>query len=833
MSTLDNFKSEARRWLKALRAGDRAARERLERSYPKAPAAPTLRDVQHALALEHGCESWIDLRSRISTGAFGAPPSPLTNLLVAASKGDAATVAAVADAHPRIISDRGTLPGHTGLRTALHFGVHHLDVVQTLLARGANPNISDEGDNAMPLHFAVERGDLRIVRLLVEHGADTIGTGDGHELEVIGWATCFGKGDPELVNYLLAHGAVHNIFSAVAVGTTDAIRSLAAKSPADLNRPMDRTNHRRRPLHLAVVKKQHASLAALIDAGAELETTDASGLTPLDQAAIDGERAMAQRLIDRGAIVGVPAAVGLGRVEDINRLLRLDPGCLYPERRWAHLIVRAAERASGPVIETLIRRGASVNARDQIDTAVDGAAGYTALHAAAFNGNAEAAAVLLKYGADPTIRDDKYCSTPAGWANYAGHADVRDLILKGPVDVFDAIDRDRPDLIPGILDRDPEALTRPFGARATCPDAPNRWWPRPDQTPLAWAVERQKTEAVRVLTELGVDRGAHERATLAARFLRFACWDHYTHGKGDHRMYDRAAARLLEQHPEIARVNLYTAIVCGELEHVQQLLAERPEAATEPGGVRGWAPILYLAFTRFTHARTTENAEAIARLLLDRGADPNVFYKAGDANYTALVGVAGEGEQDSPRQPQANALFQLLLERGAEPFDIQVLYNTHFSCDMIWWLDLVYDHTIKQGKKAAWDDPNWSMLDMGGYGPGSYFILNAALERNKLTLAEWVLSHGGGAHGHTSTHPKFKPRLTLYERAVLEGLGEMAALLARHGAPTTMSALDDEGEFIVSCFRMDRNTVRALLDRHPEYPTLAKSVVRRRTQKSS
>jgi uncharacterized protein len=495
VSTLDNFRTEVRRWLKALRAGDAAASERLRRVHPKASAAPTLRDVQHALAREHGCDSWVALRARLSAGTFGAAPSPLASLLAGANTGDAGAVAAVLDANPGIVNERGTLPGHTGLRAALHFGVPHINVVRTLLDRGADPNVRDEGDNAMPLHFAVERGDLRIIRLLVEHGADTIGTDDGHELDVIGWATCFGKGDPEVVDYLLAHGAVHNIFSAVAMGAIDAIRELVARSPTDLDRPMDRTNHRRRPLHLAVVKKQPASLTTLLDAGADPETTDASGLTALDQAGINGERAMAEVLIERGAIVGVPAAIGLERAEDLDRLLRQDPGCLYTERRWGRLIVRAAERASGRIIETLIRRGASVDARDATETAVDGAAGYTALHAAAFNGNAEAAAVLLKYGADPTIRDDKYCSTPAGWANYAGHTEVRDLILEGPIDVFDAIDRDRPDLIPAILDRDPEALTRPFGDCATCPDWPDRWWPQADQTPLAWAVASRKVEA--------------------------------------------------------------------------------------------------------------------------------------------------------------------------------------------------------------------------------------------------------------------------------------------------------------------------------------------------
>ncbi|PYR40340.1 MAG: hypothetical protein DMF95_33805 [Acidobacteria bacterium] len=119
------------------------------------------------------------------------------------------------------------------------------------------------------------------------------------------------------------------------------------------------------------------------------------------------------------------------------------------------------------------------------------------------------------------------------------------------------------------------------------------------------------------------------------------------------------------------------------------------------GGARGWTPILYLAYTRFTRQPTIENALSIARRLLDHGADPNDYYMAGDARYTVLAGVAGEGERDSPRQPYAAQLFELLLARGAEPFDTQVLYNTHFSGEMLWWVALVYEHTIHTPSLAA------------------------------------------------------------------------------------------------------------------------------------
>lgn len=304
---------------------------------------------------------------------------------------------------------------------------------------------------------------------------------------------------------------------------------------------------------------------------------------------------------------------------------------------------------------------------------------------------------------------------------------------------------------------------------------------------------------------------------IVATFLECACWDHHVHGKADHRMYDRAAQRHLAQHPEIANDSVYTAIVCGNLEEVERILAERPEAAREPGGPRGWTPLLYLCYTRFSHQPTIDNALAIARSLLDRGANPNDFYMAGDASYTALVGAAGEGEQNSPRQPQAKDLFQLLLERGAEPFDIQVLYNTHFSGDMLWWLELIYSHSMKTGHEAVWADPSWSMLDMGGYGPGAHFILNVAIEKNDLELARWALAHGAGPGPHTSAHPKFNPKFTLYERAALERLTEMADLLVRYGATPSVPVLDDEWAFVAACFQLDREEAHAHIEGHPEY----------------
>ena len=76
MSTLENLRKSARRWLKALRADDADAHARLKRANPNASSNPALRDVQHALAREHGHESWIDLRRALDDGKRRGAATP-------------------------------------------------------------------------------------------------------------------------------------------------------------------------------------------------------------------------------------------------------------------------------------------------------------------------------------------------------------------------------------------------------------------------------------------------------------------------------------------------------------------------------------------------------------------------------------------------------------------------------------------------------------------------------------------------------------------------------------------------------------------------------------
>ena len=812
---LDTLNKEAKRRLRAARDQD-----------PQA----TLRDVQLALAREYGFEGWAALKARVAEieAARGLSPSAaLAAMLIAAEQGDAAAVAHVLDEHPTIVNERGTLPGHTGLRTALHFGVHHEPVVRLLLERGADPNIRDEGDHAFPLHFAAERGDLAVIRLLVEHGAHTVaGEVDDHELDIIGWATAFYYTTPnaEVLEYLLAHGAQHTIFSAVATGAVDVIRELAERTPALLDKPMDRTNHRRRPLHLAILKKRPQSLAALLDLGADLEATDVAGLTPLDQAALSGERAMAEKLLEGGAVVGIPAAIFLGSTPDFERLLREDPDALKPGRRWGTLIVRAADMASGDVIETLIAHGASARVVDDTHTAIDQVSNYTALHAAAWSGNNSAAVVLLKHGADPRVRDSKYCGTPAGWANYNGKPECRDLILQSDrIDIFDAISLGRADLIRGIVQRDPEAVQRRFDAYATCERESAHL------TPLAFATFVDNSAAVRILGSLDAEfaTGGHLARTAPERtaaFLRMACLD-WAVGGPDRLRQMHAAERLLTRQPELSLHHFLTALVCGNVDEVERALAERPAVATEVGGPRGWPPLLYVCSTRLpSPGPWSDNAVRIVRELLDRGADPNAYYEGGNSeiHYTALTCVIGRGEEQTPVHPKAKELAALLLERGAEPYDMQCLYNAYgghashrylADDDFVWLLEMIYHRSLALGRERDWQDPHWQMLLMGGYGGGAWYLLSSAMKGNFLGLAEWVLSRGASPNPPRATDRR-TPHGTLYEQAIRSGRHEFATLLARYGATTTAVApLDDEALLFEAADQDRADLVAEILDR--------------------
>ena len=266
------------------------------------------------------------------------------------------------------------------------------------------------------------------------------------------------------------------------------------------------------------------------------------------------------------------------------------------------------------------------------------------------------------------------------------------------------------------------------------------------------------------------------------------------------------AAHILRKHPDVARFSVHTAAVAGDLAEVERRLAADASSASVVGGPRNWQPLQYLCYARVPLAETQEHAAAIARALLDAGADPKATWKDDWNNpFTLLTGVIGEGEGRSLPHPQAAALAELLIERGADPYDTQSLYNTSLHTDDTFWLEFLYSRSKAAGDAERWRSKNaWLTSGMLDY------LIGNAVSRNHLKRTRWLLEHGAHA-----TAPHSYSKRNLHTEAVLGGFTELAKLLIEFGAEA--EALDDAHAFQVACMSGDRDSAVCLLKAHPEF----------------
>ena len=205
---------------------------------------------------------------------------------------------------------------------------------------------------------------------------------------------------------------------------------------------------------------------------------------------------------------------------------------------------------------------------------------------------------------------------------------------------------------------------------------------------------RSQADRVRLFLEKSANRYSVAPAS--------AQWNTY---EPDKPVRGELAARLLARHPEIVRDSIHTAVAAHDLEAVQEFLKRDPAAANQPGGPDGWTPLLRLAYTRMPIDALNQNAVKIATALLDHGADPNAAWSDGQNSFTVLTGLIGGGEGGQTAHPQAEALARLVIERGADPFDPQALYNTSLGDDSTAWLDLLWSESNKRGEARKWTTP--------------------------------------------------------------------------------------------------------------------------------
>ncbi|SMD27583.1 hypothetical protein [Kibdelosporangium aridum] len=117
--------------------------------------------------------------------------------------------------------------------------------------------------------------------------------------------------------------------------------------------------------------------------------------------------------------------------------------------------------------------------------------------------------------------------------------------------------------------------------------------------------------------------GAAPAAGPAEEFCRLACLT-YSREDGPERWAQ--ARQLLAERPDLTTLNIWAAAAAARPDDVGRLLAEQPRRVAERGGPFRWRPLFYLVYSRFDQAVPAERVLAVARQLLDAGADPDDGY---------------------------------------------------------------------------------------------------------------------------------------------------------------------------------------------------------------
>ena len=278
------------------------------------------------------------------------------------------------------------------------------------------------------------------------------------------------------------------------------------------------------------------------------------------------------------------------------------------------------------------------------------------------------------------------------------------------------------------------------------------------------------------------------------------------------------AQEILSAHPELADESIHAAAILGNAAAVRRFLDLDAGNATAKGGPHRWDALTHLCFSRYLRLDRARSAGFVdaAEALLEAGASANTGFYSTDHDppefESVLYGAAGVAHHPG--------VTRVLLERGADPNDGEVVYHTPETYDHA-VLTLLLDTgklnadslaTLLLRKHDWHDGDGVKLLLERGADPNrttrwGFSALHQALRRdNDLQIIELLLDRGADpnlpAHGRPAT-----------AMAAREGRGDVLDLFARRGRPIALEGVD---RLLAACARDDASQVHALVAREPE-----------------
>lgn len=341
--------------------------------------------------------------------------------------------------------ERGFFAGVTALMMAARDG--DVLTMNYLLDKGADVNARDDRRVSVLMWASGSAGSVEKIQAALARGAE-VNPRSQDGATALHWATGLGR-DPDMVKALIDAGAAIDLpdnrgrtplMTAARVGNTGGVKYLL-DAGADRGR---KSPHGLNALHWAAEGRESnaATIRALVEAGAAVDSRAADGSTPLIIAALNGRAEQMAELIAMGAdpdatnswgLTALMAAASEGSPEAMKAILDADPDlnardqagrvALHYSVAEGHGIATAMLCRRNPetdvadnegwkpihiartmaTLDPLVRAGADVDA----PCGVAQYKGWTPLMFAAGTGNTFLARRLLNADADPMIETDK------------------------------------------------------------------------------------------------------------------------------------------------------------------------------------------------------------------------------------------------------------------------------------------------------------------------------------------------------------------------------------------------------------------------------------------